>query len=433
MAGQSEPKLRCGMIRAVLSSALCILCKFHTSCPMKILNHDYAGHAFQVELSRALARRGHEVVHAYNASDTTPKGPLQPRPDDPASLRIVGLKLAETVAKGSLVKRWQQERTYATIAVDFLKAERPDVILSGNTPLDPQAALHKASTAQSTRFVYWLQDLTGIATNKILRGKLPVLGGIVGSFYERLEARLLTESDGVIPISADFSPILERMGVAQNRVCVIQNWAPLEDISPTDKVNPWSTRQGLADKFTFVYSGAMGMKHNPELLVKLAKAFAEDEAVRVVVISQGIGADYLAEAKSKDGLDNLVLLPYQPYEELSQTLGSADVLVALLEPSAGTFSVPSKILSYHCAGRPLLLAVPPENLAARTVSEANSGIAVAPTDVEGWVAAAQRLRSGTDARAQFAANARTMAETKFAIEPIADRFEAFLNLVTQPR
>jgi len=31
---------------------------------MRLLIHDYAGHPFQVQLSRELARRGHSVTHA---------------------------------------------------------------------------------------------------------------------------------------------------------------------------------------------------------------------------------------------------------------------------------------------------------------------------------------------------------------------------------
>ncbi len=31
---------------------------------MRILVHDYSGHPFQAQLSRELARRGHDVVHS---------------------------------------------------------------------------------------------------------------------------------------------------------------------------------------------------------------------------------------------------------------------------------------------------------------------------------------------------------------------------------
>ena len=44
---------------------------------MHVLTHDFAGHPFQVELSRALAARGHRVTHAYCPSlDTTPRAAL---------------------------------------------------------------------------------------------------------------------------------------------------------------------------------------------------------------------------------------------------------------------------------------------------------------------------------------------------------------------
>jgi colanic acid biosynthesis glycosyl transferase WcaI len=41
---------------------------------MRILVNDYAGHPFELQLSRALARRGHTVPHTYFAAFQTPKG-----------------------------------------------------------------------------------------------------------------------------------------------------------------------------------------------------------------------------------------------------------------------------------------------------------------------------------------------------------------------
>ena len=42
---------------------------------MRIFVHDYAGHPFQIELSRSLAARGHLVEHTYCSSlVTTPHG-----------------------------------------------------------------------------------------------------------------------------------------------------------------------------------------------------------------------------------------------------------------------------------------------------------------------------------------------------------------------
>ena len=53
---------------------------------MRIVVHDYAGHAFPISLSRALAARGHEVVHAFASSLQTPRGELACKPDDSPTL-----------------------------------------------------------------------------------------------------------------------------------------------------------------------------------------------------------------------------------------------------------------------------------------------------------------------------------------------------------
>jgi glycosyltransferase involved in cell wall biosynthesis len=176
-----------------------------------------------------------------------------------------------------------------------------------------------------------------------------------------------------------------------------------------------------------LYAGTLGMKHDPELLAALAErlaAAAPDS--RVVVVSQGAGADYLAEARRSRGLNGLVLLPFQPFEALPDVLASADVLAAVLEPEAGTFSVPSKVLTYLCAGRAVLLSVPPENLAARIVAREGAGRVVPPGHTEAFVEAAAALLADPAGRADAARAARAYAERTFDIEAIADRFEGIL-------
>ncbi len=70
---------------------------------MRILVHDYAGHAFQVQLSRALAGRGHDLLHLYAASNPTPKGALVHRAGDAAGLAIEGLSVSSPYERYAFV------------------------------------------------------------------------------------------------------------------------------------------------------------------------------------------------------------------------------------------------------------------------------------------------------------------------------------------
>jgi len=66
-------------------------------------------------------------------------------------------------------------------------------------------------------------------------------------------------------------------------------------------------------------------------------------------------------------------------EAFPKMLGASDVFLAHDEREAGPeFRVPSKTLSYLCAGRPIVLAATAENLAAKIVQALGPGIVVAP-------------------------------------------------------
>ncbi|MDX1548698.1 MAG: glycosyltransferase family 4 protein [Rhodothermales bacterium] len=391
---------------------------------MRLLVHDFGGYPFPLPMSRALAARGHTVRHVYCGSlATTPNDALPRCPDDPATLSIERIDLGEPLAKYDFVKRWRQERRYGRLVARATDAFAPDVVLSGNTPLDAQRPLLRTCRRRGIRFVFWVQDLLGVAAHRLLRAKIPVVGDAVGRYYTALERRLLRRSDAVVCITEDFVPLLTRYGVDPARLHVVENWAVREDTPPRPKANAWARRHALADAFCFLYSGTLGMKHNPALLLALADRFRDRPEVRVVVVSEGLGAEWLRERPR----ENLVLLPFQPYDALPGVLGTADVLTAVLEPDAGVFSVPSKVLTYLCAERPLLLAVPPENLAARIVQREAAGLLAAPTDADAFLAAAERLYAEADLRRRLAANARRYAERAFDLDAITDRFEQILN------
>jgi glycosyltransferase involved in cell wall biosynthesis len=249
---------------------------------------------------------------------------------------------------------------------------------------------------------------------------------VIGNYYIYTERKLLHESDVVVLITEDFKPLMRQWRVDENKQHVIPNWATLADLPVRPKQNPWAYAYQLADKFCILYSGTLGMKHNPDLLLQLAINFKEDERIRIVVISEGLGVDWLARKKTELALDNLILLGFQPFSQLPDVLGSADILTAILEPEAGVYSVPSKVLTYLCAQRPLLLAVPPENLSAQIVGQNQAGVVVSPENVAGFVKAAENLIGDSVLRKKSADNARKYAETHFDITTIGDRFEQII-------
>ncbi len=401
---------------------------------MRILVHDYCGHPFQIQLSRTLAARKHEVLHLYSGSLQSPHGNVSNDGDsENPYFQIRAIHLPHDVAKYSPVKRYWQELRYARLLRAEIHAFSPDIVLSANTPLAVQRQALKASKAACAQFVFWLQDMLGVGIKNVVASSIPLIGGAIGNYFVALEEQLLHESDAVITITHDFEKQLLRAGVRSSGIVTIPNWAPLEEMPLMPKVNAWSQQYSFESGFNFIYSGTLGLKHNTDILIDLARRLESKPDCRLIVCSEGLGAEWLREQQRLLGLSNLHVMDYVAYHELPRVLAAADVLLGILDVKAGVFSVPSKVMTYHCAGKAILLAVPPENLVSRIVTEHQTGIAVPPNDHAAFCAAAMNLYNDEQLRARLGANARRYAEQTFDIEAIADRFEALFTTLSSPQ
>jgi colanic acid biosynthesis glycosyl transferase WcaI len=216
-----------------------------------------------------------------------------------------------------------------------------------------------------------------------------------------------------------------------DKVYTIENWAPIDHLPLCMKENDWSREHGLDDRFVFLYTGTLGRRNNAGLLATLARECGSGAST--VVVGQGVGMKGLEAAKAKRRVDALRLLPLQPAERFPEVLATGDVLVGLLGADAGRFSVPSKVLAYLCAGRPILLGAPRGNLAARIVARENAGIVVDADDEVGFVTAAARLRDDPELRERLGANGRAYAARTFDIARIVDLFEEVLQMAVNGR
>lgn len=393
----------------------------------RIVVHDYAGHLFPAQLSRWLAGQGHQTLHLYSADLETPRGRLAPSGDDPPGFTVEPVSCGRQLNKYALLRRWLQEMGYGGRLARRIAAFRPDIVLSANTPPAVQARLQKEMARRRTPLICWVQDIFTPGIDRVLADVPAPVRRIASRFLGRVEFGAMRASAGIVVISPDFLTVLAAYGVVHPYSRVIENWAPHGEITTQAKDNPWARERGLADKFVFLCSGTLGMKHNPAHLANLARAFRGDPDVRVVVVSQGLGRRWLEGVKTAEELDNLLLFDFQPAETLSDVLATGDVSVLLLEAYAGVLSVPSKIYSYFCAGRPMLGALPADNLACRRMTEQQAGLCVAPEDEAGFVAAARRLRSDPALRAACAANQTAYAVRAFDIDMIGQRFERILE------
>lgn len=402
---------------------------------MRVLVHDFSGHPFQVELSRELARRGHTVTHSYCPGWVSGKGHLVAEPGE--TLRFEPVGPHQPIAKDAFLRRVVVEAAVGWALLGQVRRTRADVALLSNAQIPTLVVFALGMLLLRRPWVLWHQDVYAVAVRAFAGDKLGRAFAVVATAFTVAERWVSRRADAIVVIAPSFVAVHEEWGTA-DKVTVIPNWAPLGEIEPRARDNAWAREHDLTERTTLLYSGTLGLKHDPGLLVAVAREVAQrlppDAApVRLVVVTEGPACDVLRADSARLGVD-LLLLPFQPYERLPEVLASGDVLAVLLDQQAGAFSVPSKTLSYLCAGRPVLGMMPSENLAAALLERAGSRV-VAPQpaavgDAAAWVA---DVVADPVLAVELGTAARTLAEKEFALAGCADRFEAILAAVRTGR
>ena len=321
------------------------------------------------------------------------------------------------------MKRFLQESFYGIKILRQLLISKPDLIISSNTPREAQKVIQIYSKIKKIPFIFWLQDIRSIAVKHILRKKSKLISSIIGFYYYILEKNILLASSHIVTISNDFNKILTGWGIVSNKITTIPNWATINDIPLHSKVNEFSVKHNIHNKFVVLYSGTLAMKHNPDLIYEVAFHFRQNDKILFMVITEGIGADFLKAKIEMSGINNLKILPFQPYKIIPLVLGSADVLLTILEESAGSYSVPSKLWSYYCAGRANIISAPENNLTVKITRLFDTGIVVESNDLKDLIYSIEKLYTNQDLRERYANNSRKYAENNFKISEISRKFD----------
>ena len=345
---------------------------------------------------------------------------------------VRAMHVRRTAAADSFLARQRMEAEAARATVEHLTRLNPDLVIGANNPLDVQVRVEKWCRQNRKPFIFWLQDLRGAATRSILQNRIPLFGRLLGQHYARTEHALLRQSAHVIAIAEEFCTEVLSAGVHPDNISIIPNWAPIARLPLRPRENAWSHANGLSTKRVILYTGNLGMKHNPALLLALCEAVKSSPDIAIAVVADGVGADWLKIQAKQRGLTNLYMQPLVNADVLPDVLGAAELLVVLLEPDASAYSVPSKTWTFLCGGKPLVLAMPEENQAALIVRRIGAGVCSHPRDEVAFVQNCLTMLSASSAeRATIGARGRAFAESNFHLPTISERVSRCIDLAFQ--
>lgn len=176
----------------------------------------------------------------------------------------------------------------------------------------------------------------------------------IGRIVEKITYRY---ADKIIVISEDFKKNIMAKGVPEDKIVVIYNWVDQNKVVDVPREeNKLFDAYGLdRSKFYITYNGNIGLTQNMDMLLDVAKELQEEyEDIHFVLVGNGAYLDEVKRKVADQQLENVHLLPFQPYEDISHVFSLGDASLVISKPGVGANSVPSKTWSIMSASRPVL-------------------------------------------------------------------------------
>src|SRR2546430_14562548 len=151
---------------------------------------------------------------------------------------------------------------------------------------------------------------------------------------EGLERSIYRAARRIVVCSAEVRDVLVERGIPAEKIVLIPNVSDVEHFSPEIADRSFRERHGLDGKFLAVYAGAMGVTNGIDQLVDAAVALREagEGGVAIVAAGNGTEKDRIERRVAELGLENIIVLPDIPRDEIPLLVGAADVTLTAFAP-----------------------------------------------------------------------------------------------------
>jgi glycosyltransferase involved in cell wall biosynthesis len=304
------------------------------------------------DLATALAARGHEVTviagdRGYD--DPATRFKRRERWNDIDIIRIPSLSLGKH-------SRWRRAFNFAsflfTCSLRLLLTRRFDVVVALTSPplISFLAALFVK--LKGGNFCFWVMDLN--PDEAIAAGWLAEK-----SVASRVLKRMLNYSVKVATRTIVLDRFMKERVVAKGcdaaLVAIVPPWSHDDHVQYSAAGREaFRRKHDLADKFVVMYSGNHSPCHPLDTLVAAARALAERSEIEFCFI--GGGSEHVKVRQHR--LNNVKCLPYQPLDELSNSLSAADLHVVVMGDEFVGIVHPCKIYNIMSVGTPTLYIGP---------------------------------------------------------------------------
>jgi glycosyltransferase involved in cell wall biosynthesis len=212
--------------------------------------------------------------------------------------------------------------------------------------------------------------------------ELPANIGIIkknGIFYRLLDILnilALKHADAIVVLSnAMKERICAKLPDKRKFVHIIPNWADSERIYPIPREkNRFREELGLDGKKIIMYSGNLGRYQPLEVIIDAAYELRHRTDILFLIAGFGWKKAKLQEHAEALNLKNIRFLPFQPLEQLAESLSMADISLIGFFPENEGVVMPSKLYSLLAIAKPIISISSQDSEVVEILKEARAGI-----------------------------------------------------------
>jgi len=334
-------------------------------------------------LAEGLVAAGHEV-RVITAYPSRPGGRLYP--ETKRCFRKIecagnGYSLLRTFAFASdssgVLSRLAENISFGVFSTLNALTESPDVVYLNTWPVFATGMMASLLRARRIPYVLSVQDIYPEAM--IQQGKLRKTG-FIASILRGIDEKISLMASAIVTISENFASLYEHdRNIRRERIHVVYNWLDEREIFPGERVNHIRKRLGISESaFVALYAGNIGAVAGINLLLDAAELVSGNTEIVIVIAGDGSDRNHCEQEVARRRLQNIRFVCPLPTLDFNFVQAAADIMLLPTLNSAALASVPSKMIAYMLAGRPILAAVHPDSDTARFIHQAGCGYSVPP-------------------------------------------------------
>jgi colanic acid biosynthesis glycosyl transferase WcaI len=252
-------------------------------------------------------------------------------------------------------------------------SRRPDIIMVTTAPpiLEPLVVTLLARIV-GARVLLHVQD---VHPELMRLAGLPLPQPLF-ALLRAIDSAVARAADAVVTLSETMRATLAGRGVDPKRVALINSFDfALAAEAPTPLPGSFTECQG---SFRIVFAGNMGPLQNLDVLVLAMRLLDQEERIRLFFVGDGAANARLQRVAGPLRERSIRFLEPVPAPTVAAMLEEADLGIVSLGHGTTAYAWPSKVISYLCAGLPILAIMETKSELAGLLVRHGVGIAAEP-------------------------------------------------------